>query len=177
MDTENPDAQGVDALLGRVLRDSYAPLSRRSFLSALTRKIFALAGVSLVSEVMPFLATEARAADAPTWCGLHGWICESGTTCYGGTPRATWVQCCEIPTGTPPCPMVYTCCRYTDYCAPTRPSNWGTDCHIGKQPCGLPWCGESGGMYLCTTVQCSGNYSTFPQCANGCSQSCYCPRQ
>src|SRR5690606_35215237 len=70
---ENRDEAALDSVMRQMLVDNYGQLTRRSFLSRMTRKLFALTGVSLAAQVFPYFAPEAQAA-SPTWCGLHGWV-------------------------------------------------------------------------------------------------------
>jgi hypothetical protein len=154
-DTKTPSIAPIDTAVGRALQTQYANLSRRSFLSSLTRQVFGLVGVSLAAEVLPYLAAPAQAegwGDGWTDCGLHGYVCDGTTTCSGsgGSLGASWVQCCEKPL----CPAFWKCCTYTDYCG-TRPQNWGTGCY-GNYIAGAPaWCGGASGSYLCTIYSCT----------------------
>lgn len=137
----------VDRVVAKALGNTYGQLSRRAFLSKVTRKILSISGFVIGAEIIPFLASEAH-ADVWNRCGLHGWICGTGT-CSGGTIGAKWIQCCPPPL----CPNLFQCCTYTDYCG-TRPPGWGTGCD-GATPSGTLWCGQAPGLYICTEVSCS----------------------
>lgn len=62
---ENRDEAALDSVMRQMLVDNYGQLTRRSFLSRMTRKLFALTGVSLAAQVFPYFAPEAQAA-SPT---------------------------------------------------------------------------------------------------------------
>jgi len=150
----------ADQALSNVLARSYGNLTRRSFLSILTRRLIALAGVPLAAQVFPYFAGEAR---ADIYCGLHGYLCGTGN-CSGGSAGASWVQCCEAaacPPGT------YMCCSYTDYCG-TRPQNWGAGCGGNYQQGSQAWCGQASGVYICTSVTCSGGHPSLFSCQQNC---------
>lgn len=156
-------ASPLDAVLERVLARRYANLSRRSFLSVMTRKIITLAGVPVAAQVFPYFAPTARAS---TVCGLHGYLCDQGACISAGTtPANFWVQCCDVSV----CPVTYRCCIYRDYCG-TRPPNWGNSTCLGSPPSGSEWCGAAPGEYVCTTVNCppTPTYSDLASCALGC---------
>lgn len=159
----NPESDvgaAVDRAVSRALDRRYANLSRRSFLSLLTRRLVGLTGIVVAAEVFPYLASTAHAAFSE--CGLHGWICGTGN-CSGGTAGQTWVQCCELPQ----CPPKWKCCTYRDYCG-TPPPNHPTNCQ-GVEPSGTLWCNN--GEYICTTIACAGNYSSPSSCTSGCGIS------
>jgi hypothetical protein len=181
--TDSPEKSSqaaIDQALGKVLRKRYGQLTRRSFLSGATRKLLSLAGVGIAAQVLPFFAKEANAQQSfvgPT-CGLHGPICSSVTLCNnaGAVPRLTWNACCQIPTSVPPCPMVYICCTYTDWCVLgplTVPPLWPNGC-AGPPPSGVSWCGGIG-TYICTTFSCGASYNTWQDCSVNCQPYCICP--
>jgi hypothetical protein len=154
----------VDIALGKLLQRNYGQITRRSFLSGLTRRAISVAGIGLASQVLPFMVPEAEAQvpGGPTACGLHGYICSG--SCFGGSSKLSWSACCQIPVSAPPCPQVWACCNYTDYCG-TRPVGWPFGCQgpIG----GTSWCG-GGGDYICTTMSSGATYSSQPDCQNHC---------
>lgn len=160
-----PPKDSLDATIARRLSVRYRSQSRRAFLSRVTRSLIGFAGVAVASEVLPFFASTAR---ADTNCGLHGYLCSSGTTCSGGIPGYAWVQCCSTDT----CPQSYSCCKYTDYCG-TRPAGWGSNCG-GTTPAGPSWCGSAPGAYLCTSVSCIASYGSLAECNTGCVTYPHC---
>lgn len=155
----------IDVAIGKTLQKTYGQLTRRSFLSGATRKLISLTGIGVAAQMFPYFANEAHATET---CGLHGWICNEFTPCYGGSIGANWIQCCQMNAPRP----VFSCCTYTDYCG-TRPPNWGDDCY-GNEPSGPAWCGGAGGSYICTLFNCSGQWSTLSACQSGCSGSPSC---
>jgi hypothetical protein len=160
----------IDVAMGKALRKTYGNVTRRSFLSGTTRKLLSLAGVGIAAQVFPFFAKDAKAQfGTGATCGLHGPICVSGTPCSGGVPRLSWKACCQIPISAPPCPTVYICCNYVDYCllAPASPpANWPIGC-AGPPPSGVSWCGGVG-TYVCTSFSCGASYQSWGDCANYC---------
>lgn len=162
-DSKKASIAPVDIVVGRALQTRYANLSRRAFLSSLTRKVFGLAGIGLAPQVFPYFVPNARAAGMT--CGLHGYDCDSATPCSGGSVGASWVQCCARPT----CPATYKCCTYTDFCG-TRASNWGTGCH-GNYIQGAPaWCGNAPGQFICTSTVCGTHiYGALSSCERDCT--------
>jgi hypothetical protein len=167
-ESHESDSSRLDDALSKQLARTYGNLTRRSFFSMATRKVLKLAGIAVASEVLPYLATDAR---ADVECGLHGYVCNPQTTCNGGTQGISWVQCCFNHACLPGSPGFdhWQCCAYTDYCG-TRPANWGNGCS-GPTPSGTAWCGEAPGQYICTTLQCM--YSLSSQAA--CEQQCVGP--
>lgn len=164
-ESEYTDEAPVDKALSATLKQRYGRLSRRSFFSLATRALIKVAGISVAAEVLPFLTSIAH---ADSNCGLHGWICGTGT-CSGGTTGGSagrWAQCCDIGCG------VWSCISYYDHCG-TRPANWGQGC-AGVTPSGPPWCGTAGGQYICTEVSSSGNYSSLSACQTGCTGAPSC---
>jgi len=164
---QRPEATSVEGAIRQRLRKKYGQLTRRSFLSAVTRKVFSLAGVGVAAQLLPYAAQEARAQSSMgALCGLHGFFCNASSPCSGGTPGAAWVQCCQIDVQAPPCPTVFTCCTYRDYCG-TRPQGWPNGC-AGTYVGGTNWCGTAPGDYLCTTINCALSYQNFQACQNNC---------
>lgn len=164
-ESEHTDESPVDKALSAKLKQRYGRLSRRSFFSLATRTLIQAAGITVAAEVMPFLASVAK---ADGYCGLHGWICGTGT-CTGGAsggPAGRWNQCCEIGCG------IWGCIGYFDRCG-TRPANWGVGC-TGVQPSGQPWCGTAGGQYICTEVARSGTFGSLSSCQAGCTGAPAC---
>lgn len=155
-----------DAAFSKALRKNYSQVTRRSFLSGLTRNIFSVAGIGVASQVLPFFAPEAKAQDwtQGAYCGLHGKICVANTQCYGGVVGYAWSACCKIPISTPPCPTVYVCCNYTDHCGDPLPNFNGC---IGPEPSGQSWCGAFG-FYRCTTFTCGASYNSMYACQQNC---------
>jgi hypothetical protein len=147
----------LDETVSNALAHTYGNLSRRSFLSFMTRKLIGLAGVVVASEVLPYLASDAF-ADAG--CGLHGFPCSGG--CGGGGVGTSWVQCCPVGTGSM---CSYTCCRHTDYCG-TQPEGWPEGCTGHAE--GIAWCGGSG-AYICTVSACSGTFGSVGMCSGACN--------
>src|SRR5262245_47360464 len=115
-----------DQVVARALAACFRHESRRSFLSRLTRALFALAGVELASHALPFAPGPAAAADGEkdlgpwAWSGLHGYTCEGnchptqngnmGKKPPDNAQGAWWVACCKNPKGK------WQCIHYADYC-------------------------------------------------------------
>lgn len=157
---QSPGATPLDEAIGTMLAGAYGNLSRRSFLSVITRKVMTLAGVALAARALPYLIPEAH---ANITCGLHGRICGTNhPNCHGGTKQLCWKQCCETAADTTQCSF-WQCCVYSDYCG-TRPK--------GCEPfgSGTPWCSD--GDYLCTTLDCSLVFESINTCATNCAGSC-----
>lgn len=159
-----PEQARVDVVLGNWLQRQYGQITRRSFLTGLTRKAISLGGISLAAHVFPFLVPEARAqAGTGALCGLHGYHCGSGT-CHGGTAAFAWTACCQIPVSAPPCPTIFACCSYLDFCG-TRPQGWPDGC-AGPRA-GSSWCAATGD-YICTTSSCGATYQSSGECESYC---------
>jgi hypothetical protein len=152
---ETPNQSAIDARLSRRLAKTYGTLSRRSFLSLLTRRVIGAAGVVLAAEVMPFWPNDAMAQSVN--CGLHGTVCNA--TCSKTGDMLAWTQCCELGCG------AWYCCSYFDVCG-TLPAG----CNSGS---GTAWC-LNGQIYRCTIVECDTNhaYSSAPECAGHCLNNC-----
>jgi hypothetical protein len=167
---QDPSTSFLDNAISRTLGETYGNLSRRSFLSGLTRRLIGLTSVAVAAEVLPFLAAPVRAAnpyEVETLCGLHGYKCATGN-CTGGVMGRRWVQCCEAVRDS--CPTKWSCCRYTDYCGPTELQHSGC---TGVTPGGTSWCGPAPNtFYRCTDVQCAitsaSLYATEQACKTGC---------
>lgn len=171
----------LDRAISNNLGETYGNLSRRSFLSVLTRKLIGLTNVVVASEVLPFLAAPVGAApqyEVEENCGLHGYICHTGN-CSGGVIGRKWVQCCEA-VHTDSCPSKWACCTYTDFCGPTELQYSGC---TGVPPAGTSWCGPPPNtFYRCTSITCYGSpvaslYNTEQACKTACMnthQSSYC---
>jgi hypothetical protein len=152
----------LDTAVSQKLAKKYGDLSRRSFFSLATRQLIGVAGVTVASEFLPFMTNTAY---AQTTCALHGYVCDTTTSCRGGTAGSHWMQCCEIGCN------IWQCCTYTDYCG-TRLGTWPAGC-TGTIPSGTSWCGSAPGAYICTTVGCTGTtYSTYASCDQACSHTC-----
>jgi hypothetical protein len=171
----------LDQQVGTILADAFRHESRRSFMSRLTRGLFALAGVSLPAVVKPYevAAEEQPAAAQPgprrhswEWCGLHGPICagnchptmngNQGRMGVEGAPMTRWVACCKNPTTNR-----WHCVRYADYCGQVGP-RYGQNCD-GKTPSGPTWCSGVNGRYICTDVNVAmANYDDARSCSRGC---------
>jgi hypothetical protein len=170
-----------DQVLGRCLATCFRHESRRSFLSRLTRALFALAGVELASRALPFAPGRAAAADGGkalgkwAWCCLHGFTCEGNCNPKNGNmgkkppddaQGAWWVACCQNPAS-----GMWQCLHYADYCGRRGP-NWGKDCK-GTETGGLLWCGwgadRPAGRYICTDIYPMGEEKKdLPTCLDGC---------
>lgn len=165
-----PASNAVDKVVSHALDNSFTNISRRSFLSLLTRKLIGLTGVAVAAEVFPYFVPRAEAL-VPTDCGLHGWICTSGTPCNGGVVGNKWVQCCQVPV---PCDWKYKCVSYVDYCG-TRPGNWPNGCVGNFIDDAISWCGGAGGPnaeYICTKkIVHAPIYGTFAQCQSNCGSA------
>lgn len=144
--TRTEKGSALDRVVARNLASRYGNLTRRGFFSMATRKLVGLTGVALGVQMLPYLAEVAR---ADNYCGLHGTLC--GGACTAPTQGIFWVACC--PTDT--CPVSYTFCTYTDYCA----ANPIAGC-VGS---GHTWCNPDTLAYVCTMVGCAGTYSN-PNC-------------
>jgi hypothetical protein len=152
---------GVDSAISRALAKPYRQMTRRSFLSGVTRKLFAAAGVGLAAEVFPFFVQDAQAS-GPEYCGLHGVPCAEVGACNGGELGTSWVQCCPMPVSAPPCPTIYRCCTYVDRCSTTtQPPQ---SCHGS----GTSWCRSPTDFYWCTEVLCTGEHNTLELCRSNC---------
>lgn len=177
----NPNrSSSVDHAIANTLDEAYGNLTRRSFLSMVTRKLIGLTGVVVASEVLPFLAAPLKAAgqyEVEQDCGLHGYHCASGN-CDGGTPGRKWVQCCPA-NHTDSCPTKWSCCTYLDYCGPVELEYSGCQ---GVEPGGTSWCGPAPNtFYRCTWAECPTDvgslYNSEQQCKTACMnmhQSNYC---
>jgi hypothetical protein len=162
----------LDQRIGQYLSASFPHQSRRSFLSQLTRGLFALAGVSLPAALAPNRVSGQTTSNWD-WCGLHGFLCSgncapgvNGNTGTLGDPSrrtSAWVACCNNPsTG------LWYCVTYADYCG-SRGSTWGQNCS-GVNPSGLTWCGNARGEYICTTISVSSTgYNRRHLCARNCT--------
>lgn len=171
----------LDRTLAITLGEAYGNLSRRSFLSVLTRKLIGLTGVAVAAEVLPFMAAPVRAApqyEIEDMCGLHGYRCDTGN-CSGGVAGRRWVQCCEA-IHTSSCPTKWACCSYLDYCGPSELQHSGCE---GATPSGTSWCGPAPNIfYRCTLIECSSAtpeslWNTQGACKTACMQqwqSSYC---
>jgi hypothetical protein len=169
----------LDHRVGRVLAGSFQHESRRSFLSRLTRGLFALVGVSLPAVIRPYAvfggvqpAGGGLRRHSWEWCGLHGPICAGnchptmngnrGRLGMEGAPMTRWVACCKNPTTNR-----WRCVRYADYCGVKGP-NWGVNCE-GKTPSGPTWCAGVDGGYICTDVNvATTDYNEARDCSRGC---------
>ena len=186
----------LDNRVGRFLAGNFRHESRRSFLSQITRGLFALVGVSLPAIVKPYSVFADEEQQPPRqrvthrwdWCGLHGPSCEG--PCHpdrlgrraarGELNRAMtqWVACCKNPANNK-----WRCVRYADHCGllpeGLRPVR---DCD-GKSPSGPVWCAgvtpQSVGAttaaeadsfgYICTHVSVAATeYDEARGCARGC---------
>jgi hypothetical protein len=160
-----PEQSTIDTVLSRALHARYANLSRRAFVSMVTRKVVGLTGIALAAEVLPFMAPVAHAQVSNPDCGLHGPKCNTGNcTNSGAQPVNRWVQCC--PKLVKPCTQKYQCCTYTDWCA-TTPRPYNPSGCSGPGQSGTRWCSLFITNYWCTTVSCSGAYGDT-SCGNLC---------
>lgn len=187
----NPN--GFDRFLARKLASRTRLVSRRMFLSKLTRNVFAVAGVAIAAKAGLFEIGRLQAGSASQnlsappanvmagpnpnpvpweWCGLHGYVCSN--TCNGGgvvtytSAGYGWVQCCQNPADSK-----WHCCKYQDECSLTDPQNPNPpDLRKGCQgiyPCGPMWCAMppsgSNYYYVCTNVSCGQvGYSSDSNC-------------
>lgn len=160
------DPSSIDLALAKALRGRYGQLTRRSFLSGVTRRMMALSGVTLAAQVFPYFVPEAHATGVGVMCGNHGYYCGTGNCTIGGdaAPKNWWKACCSIQVTAPPCPTVYMCITYTDYCG-TQPTGWPD--HCGGVRSGTDWCSGMGD-YICTTTTPGPSYSTPDDCTNNC---------
>jgi hypothetical protein len=166
-----------DETVGRLFADAFKHQSRRSFLSRVTRGLFAAVGVALPAVVRPYrVEAQAPAAaanpDAWAWCGLHGPICtgnchpsengNKGQLGREGAPMTRWVACCKNPTLNK-----WRCVRYADYCG-VRGRTYGLNCE-GKMASGPTWCHGVQGNYICTDVNIAiEEYDNARSCTRGC---------
>ena len=160
----NSDQSVLDITLSNALDSRYANLSRRAFVSAMTRKLIGLTGIALAAEVMPFMVPRSHAQVEDPYCGLHGPLCGTGN-CHNTGAQAVnrWVACC--PKLVPPCIQKYQCCTYTDWCATTDRPYTPNGC--GPAQSGTLWCSIFITKYWCTSVSCSGAYVS-DNCGNTC---------
>jgi hypothetical protein len=161
MNSDNQQAISaiVDAAIAKSLSTAYRDLSRRAFLSSLTRKAMAFAGVAVAAQALPFVIRDARAQTQST-CGLTGRLC--GSPCTGGVGQLWWTACCLGGSGGGGQCSYYTCCTYQDLCAASFPAGCG---RMGGGA--LAWC--TSGVYICTTVCCRGFFQDFASCNGSCS--------
>ena len=130
------------------------PVSRRSVVHQLTKFTFAIIGVSIASQILPYMAPTVVAGSEDD--GLHGYPCGPGCSNAGLTQGNSWLQCMDI--AKPGQDPKYRCCKYTDYCG-TKPA--GADSGCG-QPLNLPpgqteypgWCKDGTGKFVCTEKSC-----------------------
>jgi hypothetical protein len=150
--------ENVDQRIGGYLANSFRHQSRRSFLSRLTRGLFALAGITLPATLAPRGAPTAQAQGGRRpwyWCGLHGYICAGNCANNAGgnrgreaprtDPRWAWVGCCKDPADNK-----WYCILYPDVMG-VRGPRWGQGCP-GTRPAGAVWGGRLQGQYICTKV-------------------------
>lgn len=165
---EEREMSPLDDTLSRGLSSKFGNLSRRAFLSKLTRQIIGMTGVFVAAEFLPSIAL------ADPGCGRHGWACGAiNGNCQTTVPRATahssWVQCCEIAG----CPTQWVRCTYTDYCrtiqgAPFAPFNC-----TGPNT-GISWCnGDANTVeFICTEMSCqSPGFTDRSACQSGWTNS------
>lgn len=170
-----------DEKVGRLFADAFKHQSRRSFLSRVTRGLFAAVGVALPAVVRPYSVEAQAPAAGPRrhaweWCGLHGPICtgncdprrngNNGQLGREGAEMTRWVACCKNPASNK-----WKCVRYADYCGVQGP-NWNRECD-GKTPSGPTWCkgvsvqGQSN--YICTDVNVAvTEFDDARSCTRGC---------
>jgi len=158
-----PMGATVDEAITGALAKTYRHLSRRAFLSSLTRKAIGLAGVAIAARALPLIVPEAQAQIQST-CGLAGRLC--GGACQGGAAEQSWMQCCPGPAGPGECPY-YTCCSYQDLCAASRPAGCGA---LGGA---VSWCSGTD-LYICTQFVCNGFYENQSSCSVGCAPAGLC---
>jgi hypothetical protein len=169
MPNDENDPSVLDGAVAKMLTTNYGQLTRRGFLSHVTRQLLNLAGVSVAAQVFPYFISDAEAVPG-NQCGLHGRTCRAGTLCATGLPntaaQAAWVQCCKVEK----CNTDYRCCTYTDWCG-LRPAGWpdGCDPHINNATGTSSWC--TMGEYVCTQTSCSATYGSLKTCTDNCSGS------
>jgi hypothetical protein len=167
----------LDKAIAHTLGAAYGNLSRRSFLSVLTRRLIGLTSVVVAAEVLPFLATPVKAAPqyvVDDRCGLHGYICGTGN-CRSGVVGHKWVQCCEAAHYTGACPSKWSCCQYTDYCGTEPLAHAGC---TGFPPSGTSWCGSAPNtFYRCTKITCIENYNSMHDTHDACKTACMSANQ
>lgn len=156
---ENPGR--LDKIIAAELSRHSRFISRRAFLSRLSKGVLALAGVSIAATIGLYEVPSAEAFEPPpAWeqCGLHGYYCSP--TCNGGTSSLGygWVQCCENPSTSQ-----WYCCAYSDQCSATPVTVSGCK---GTQPCGPKWYANPGSVYyICTNASCSPTgYASIADC-------------
>ena len=160
----HPDQSSIDSVVSNALHSRYAHLSRRAFMSVVTRKLIGLAGIGLAAEVLPFAIPDAEAQIYNPNCGLHGPKCGTGNCTNAGAQAVNrWVACCPKPVG---CTQKYACCTYTDWCSTSARPYTPTGC-VGPAQSGTLWCSLYITKYWCTTVSCDGSFSTS-SCGNTC---------
>lgn len=160
----HPDQSPIDSVLSHALQSKYANLSRRAFLSAVTRRLIGLTGIAVATEVLPFLVPAAQAQQHDPDCGLHGPKCDTGNcTKVGAEPMSRWVACCPKAVG---CTQKWQCCTYTDWCATTPRPYTPTNC-VGPAQSGTSWCSVPVPHYWCTTSTCAGAFPT-----SSCGSTC-----
>ncbi len=152
-DSQQPAGSAVDRVVGQALARRYRNLSRRSFLSIVTRGAIRVAGVALAARILPYTVSTA-VADSD--CGLHGRHCVP--PCVGGSEQLAWKMCCGVGADAGECPY-YQCCSYIDQCGAYPPG-------CGLLGSGTAWCYS--GNYICTVTSCMGFYQDVSQCTAYC---------
>jgi hypothetical protein len=173
----------LDQHVGEFLAGRFRHESRRSFLSRVTRGLFALAGVTLPAAVKPYAVHGQQGGprrDPWEWCGLHGPICEGncdpnrngnrGRLGDAAAAMTRWVACCKDPMNK------WRCVRYADYCG-VRGPNHGRGCR-GKTPSGVTWCSgvvvrddqnRPRSDFICTHIDVAPpNYDNARSCTRDC---------
>jgi hypothetical protein len=173
----------VDQLVNKMLTTRFKHVSRRSFLSKLTRLAFGAAGVTVAARAALELRPAAAQVPPPPpnapwasggWqgCGLNGFLCGTGSC----TPPAnlvgggSWSKCCFDPS----CGFWFSC-TYNDMCGTVARTWNGSDCSgQGILYGATNWCtgttlpdGTLSQKYWCTVVACSGGGSPTEKECNG----------
>jgi hypothetical protein len=160
----------VDEAISKTLSGRYGNLTRRGFLSGVSRSLLKLTGVTLAAQVLPFFPGKAQAQAYGDDCGLHGYTCGTGNCQQSSATVESWhwVQCCGYPVD--PCTTAWQCRRYIDHCSNTFHSPSGCTGNMdGGTPSWCNWYSASHPHYVCTTSIATGPYyDNIESCKSGC---------
>lgn len=146
----NEAVRKTDNLVESALIRIAQPISRRSVVFRLSKLAFGIVGVSIASQILPYMPSEIRAASEDD--GLHGSPCDATCSKTGKAKGQKWMQCMNI--ARPGEDAHNRCCTYTDYCQPLRPSPpCGEARNLGGHSGYSSWC-KGAGEFVCTEKSC-----------------------